>query len=243
MSESYNHHHQTMYLTNPTDGDNPFANEPHITRRASSAPTYTSDLNTATTITAVPITSKTPTLPPRPIQVDQKQPLLVGGVVPSYTGSTITTVKGDGGESTYGYSHKKKSTITLPFAIPHSIQATLSALNVTSKNNNSPPPTSFPIPTVPYTPTPGCACPNHANGVYVANGSEAPPLPKKKIHPAKKIAKDFGKGIAIITVAPLCVAGAGVAAAGGIIYGCGLLLRGIGGALTCGLIHKAIDSD
>lgn len=54
---------------------------------------------------------------------------------------------------------------------------------------------------------------------------------------AVKVARDIGRGVAIIVVIPIALAVAGLAGAGVIVYGFGLVLRGIGSAFTCGVAN------
>lgn len=48
--------------------------------------------------------------------------------------------------------------------------------------------------------------------------------------------QDIGKGLLILVATPVAVAGVAVASAGGIIYGTGLFLRGLGSLMMCGLM-------
>lgn len=54
---------------------------------------------------------------------------------------------------------------------------------------------------------------------------------------AVKVARDIGRGVAIIVVIPIALAVAGLAGTGVIVYGFGLVLRGIGSAFTCGVAN------
>lgn len=52
----------------------------------------------------------------------------------------------------------------------------------------------------------------------------------------KAILRDFAVGFGMIVLIPFAVAGVGVAAAGGMMYGSGLFLKSLGGAMTFGLV-------
>ncbi len=70
-----------------------------------------------------------------------------------------------------------------------------------------------------------------------------PPHPRENSsHPAVEIAKDVGKGLAILVAAPVVIAGGvaavGVIGAGGILYGAGKVVQGIGDTLSFGLLRE-----
>ncbi|TFK67485.1 hypothetical protein BDN72DRAFT_843004 [Pluteus cervinus] len=76
---------------------------------------------------------------------------------------------------------------------------------------------------------------------------DAPPpygdgSPRPQENAALEIAKDVGKGLAILVAAPVVIAGTvaavGVVGAGGILYGAGKVVQGVGNALSFGLFRE-----
>lgn len=70
------------------------------------------------------------------------------------------------------------------------------------------------------------------NSTSTAGGNQ----PRARRSAPRRIAKDIGMGVGILVAAPVVLAGAAVAATGGMIYGVGLILRGVGSAMACGQV-------
>ncbi|TFK67457.1 hypothetical protein BDN72DRAFT_842973 [Pluteus cervinus] len=204
MSQAYSHHYQTMHITQPSE--NPFASQASLP--PSNAIEYTDDVDTPsappTVVTVPPPSTQSPQFPlyhePNP-EADLKPP---------------TTVATSSTEARVG--------VNLPFAVPQSIQVTLSSAMRMIGDHQA-----------------------HMLGAqqawYARADSFNPASPSVEGAPparssaAVRVSKDIGTGMAILVAAPVAVAGAAVVATGGMLYGVGLLLKGIGGALTCGVAY------